>query len=319
VRVLITGISGFVGSHLAEYLMDATDWHVAGTVYGPYGSISHLCGVLELYPAELSRLPVVTFVLEQARPDLIFHLAAQPLVSLSRKDPWGTLETNVRMQLNLLEGMAAICPKSRMLIVGSSEEYGLVSQADMPIDEDTPLRPLSAYALSKVAQDLMGLQYHLTHGLHVVRTRPFNHIGARQRLGFVAPDFAHQIAEVEAGQRPPVVEVGTLDVYRDFSDVRDIVRGYVAALTDGKPGQVYNLGTGEAHSVREILETLISFTGVEIEVRADPTRVRKVDMPLMVSDCRRIQEDTGWQVDIPFEQSLRDIFDYWREQVRQSA
>jgi GDP-4-dehydro-6-deoxy-D-mannose reductase len=297
--------------------MATTDWHIAGTVYGPYGNISHLCGELELYPAELSRLPVVTFVLEQACPDLIFHLAAQPLVSISRKDPWGTLETNIRMQVNLLEGMAEVCPGSRMLIVGSSEEYGLVTPDDVPVDEDTPLRPLSAYAMSKVAQDLMGLQYHLTHGLHVVRTRPFNHIGPRQRLGFVAPDFAHQVARVEAAQQPPVVEVGTLDVYRDFSDVRDIVRGYVAVAMDGKPGQVYNLGAEEAHSVREILETLISFAQMEIEIRTDPSRVRKVDMPLMVSDCRRIREDTGWEVQIPFEQSLRDILTYWREQVRE--
>jgi GDP-4-dehydro-6-deoxy-D-mannose reductase len=319
VRVLITGISGFVGSHLAEHLMETTDWDVAGTVYGPYGNISHLCGELELYPAELSRLPVVTFILEQACPDLIFHLAAQPLVSLSRKDPWGTLETNIRMQLNLLEGMAAVCPNSRMLIVGSSEEYGLVSPEDVPIDEETPLRPLSAYAMSKVVQDLLGLQYHLTHGLHVVRTRPFNHIGPRQRLGFVAPDFAHQVAQIEAGKKPPVVEVGSLDVYRDFSDVRDIIRGYVAALLHGEPGQVYNLGAEEAHSVREILETLIALTGLQIEVKIDPTRVRKVDMPLMVSDCQRIRQDTGWHVQVPFEQSLRDILDYWRQEVCQAA
>ncbi|MGD9317231.1 MAG: GDP-mannose 4,6-dehydratase, partial [Anaerolineae bacterium] len=196
-KALITGISGFVGSHLAEHLLDTTDWEVAGTVFGPYGNIANLCGQLELYPAELSRLDVMTFILEQARPDIIFHLAAQPLVSASRRDPWGTLETNIRMQLNVLEGVAQVKPDCRVLVVGSSEEYGLVSPQDLPVDEDTPLRPLSPYALSKVAQDLMGLQYHLTHKLYVVRVRPFNHIGPRQRVGFVAPDFASQIAAVE--------------------------------------------------------------------------------------------------------------------------
>ena len=173
-KALITGISGFVGSHLAEYLLETTDWEVAGTVFGPYGNIADLCGQLEIYPAELSRLDVMAFVLEQAQPDVIFHLAAQPLVSASHRDPWPTLETTIRVQLNVLEGVAQQRPDCRVLVVGSGEEYGLISPSDLPIDEDTPLRPLSAYAVSKVAQDLLGLQYHLTHGLDVVRVRPFN-------------------------------------------------------------------------------------------------------------------------------------------------
>ena len=214
-KALITGISGFVGSHLAEYLLEATDWEVAGTVFGPYGNIASLCGQLELYPAELSRLDVMTFILEQAQPDMIFHLAAQPLVSASQHDPWGTLETNIRMQLNVLEGVARARPDCRVLVVGSSEEYGLVGPEDLPIDEETPLRPMSPYALSKVAQDLMGLQYHLTHRLHVVRVRPFNHIGPRQRVGFVAPDFASQIAAAELGMKPAAIEVGNLSVRRE--------------------------------------------------------------------------------------------------------
>ena len=158
-RALITGISGFVGSHLAEYLLEATEWEVAGTVFGPYSNIASLCGQLELYPAELSRLDVATFILEQAQPDAIFHLAAQPLVSTSRRDPWGTLETNIRMQLSILEGVAQVRPDCRVLVVGSSEEYGQVSPEELPVDEDTPLRPMNPYALSKVAQDLLGYQY----------------------------------------------------------------------------------------------------------------------------------------------------------------
>ncbi|MGD9146443.1 MAG: GDP-mannose 4,6-dehydratase, partial [Anaerolineae bacterium] len=283
-KALITGISGFVGSHLAEHLLDTTDWEVAGTVFGPYGNIANLCGQLELYPAELSRLDVMTFILEQARPDIIFHLAAQPLVSASRRDPWGTLETNIRMQLNVLEGVAQVKPDCRVLVVGSSEEYGLVSPQDLPVDEDTPLRPLSPYALSKVAQDLMGLQYHLTHKLYVVRVRPFNHIGPRQRVGFVAPDFASQIAAVEQDQQAPTIEVGNLAARRDFCDVRDVVRAYSLLITQGEPGQVYNIGAGQSHSIQELLDTLLTMSRVPIEVRQDPDLMRPSDMPDIVCD-----------------------------------
>jgi GDP-4-dehydro-6-deoxy-D-mannose reductase len=315
-KALITGISGFVGSHLTEYLLETTDWEVAGTVFGPYGNIADLCGQLELYPAELSRLDVVTFILEQAQPDVIFHLAAQPLVSASQRDPWGTLETNIRMQLNILEGVARTRPDCRVLVIGSGEEYGLVSPKDLPITEETPLRPLSAYAISKVAQDLMGLQYHLTHKLHVVRVRPFNHIGPRQRVGFVAPDFASQIAAAERGLQPPTLEVGNLVTRRDFSDVRDVVRAYALLVTHGEPGQVYNIGSGESHAVQEVLDTLLAMSQVPIEVQPDPAKMRPSDVPEMVCDVSRIRERTGWQTTIPFEQSLRDIMAYWREQIR---
>jgi GDP-4-dehydro-6-deoxy-D-mannose reductase len=314
-KALITGISGFVGSYLAEYLLEHTDWEVAGTVFGPYGNIADLCGRLELFPAELSRLDVVTFILEQAEPDVIFHLAAQPLVSASRRDPWGTLETNIRMQLNVLEGVAQIRPGCRVLVVGSSEEYGLVVPEDLPVDEETPLRPLNAYALSKVAQDLMGLQYFLTHRLHVVRVRPFNHTGPRQRIGFVAPDLAGQIAAAEVGLQPPVLEVGNLDARRDFSDVRDVVRAYVELMTTGEPGEVYNIGSGESHSVRELLDLLLAMSRVTIEVRQDPNRMRPSDVPEIVCDATRIRERTGWQTTISFEQSLYDVLDYWRQEV----
>jgi GDP-4-dehydro-6-deoxy-D-mannose reductase len=313
-KALITGISGFVGSHLTEYLLEATDWEVAGTVFGPYGNIASLCGQLELYPAELSRLDVMTFILEQAQPDIIFHLAAQPLVSASRHDPWGTLETNIRMQLNVLEGVARVRPGCRVLVVGSSEEYGLVGPADLPIDEETPLRPMSPYALSKVAQDLMGLQYHLTHKLHVVRVRPFNHIGPRQRVGFVAPDFASQIAAAELGLQPAAIKVGNLDARRDFSDVRDVVQAYVMLITEGEPGQVYNVGAGESHSIQELLDTLTAMSRVPIEMQRDPQRMRPSDVPDAVCDASRIRERTGWQATISFEQSLQDILDYWRQE-----
>lgn len=315
-KALITGISGFVGSHLAEHLLATTDWEVAGTVFGPYGSIADLRGQLELYPAELSSLDVMAFILEQSQPDVVFHLAAQPLVSASHRDPWGTLETNIRVQLNVLEGVARVKPDCRVLVVGSGEEYGLVAPEDLPVDEDTPLRPLSAYAVSKVAQDLLGLQYYLTHKLHVVRVRPFNHIGPRQRTGFVAPDLASQIAAAELGLQPACLEVGSLAARRDFCDVRDVVRAYVLLVTSGEPGQVYNVGSGVSHSVQELLDTLLAMSRVPITVRQDPDRLRPSEIPDIVCDATRIRAQTGWQATIPWAQSLQDVLDYWREEMK---
>ena len=318
-RALITGISGFVGSHLAEYLLAHTDWQVSGTVYGKVDNIVHIQDRLKLYPAELSRLEVVRFIVEESRPDYIFHLAAQPISWMSRQDPWFTLENNIRSQLNILEAVVQLGLGSRVLVIGSGEEYGLVTEADLPIDEDTPLRPANPYAVSKVAQDYLGLQYYLGNGVQTVRIRSFNHIGPRQRQGFVAADFAAQIAEIEAGRRPPQMTVGALDVARDFSDVRDVVRGYTLAITQGKPGEVYNLGAGQAFTIRALLDTLIRYSGREIEVVQDPARVRKVDIATIVADCTKLRACTGWQPEISFEQSLHDVLDYWREQVRTGA
>ena len=315
-RALITGISGFVGSHLAEYLLEHTDWQVAGTVYGPEENIEHLRDKLELHPAELSELETVVSILKQAKPDYIFHLAAQPLVSLSRRDPWGTLAINIRLQLNILEAIARLESAARILVVGSSEEYGLVRPDELPITETNLLRPTSPYAVSKVAQDMLGLQYHLSHKLYTVRVRSFNHIGPRQRIGFVAPDFAKQIAEAEAGLQEPTIQVGNLEPRRDFSDVRDVVRGYHLLITQGEPGEVYNLGSEQAHSIGEMLQTLIAMSKVPITVEQDPERLRPTDVPVIVGDCTRIREQTGWRTTILFQDSLRDVLDYWRETTR---
>ncbi len=315
-RALITGISGFVGSHLAEYLLERTDWHVAGTVYGPEENIEPLRDRLELYPAELSELETVTSILEQAKPDYIFHLAAQPLVSLSRRDPWGTLAINIRLQLNILEAVARQGSSARILVVGSSEEYGLVRPDELPVKETNPLRPTSPYAVSKVAQDMLGLQYYLSHQLFTVRVRPFNHIGHRQSLGFVAPDFASQIAKAEASLREPVIQVGNLEPQRDFSDVRDVVRGYHLLITQGEPGEVYNVGSEQARSAGELLQTLMAMSKVAITIEQDPERVRPTDVPVIFGDCTKIRQRTGWRTTIPFEDSLRDVLDYWRERIR---
>jgi len=182
VKALVTGISGFVGSHLAEYLLGHTDWRVAGTVYGDERNIQHIRHQLELYPAELSKLSAMESVLDRARPDVVFHLAAMAATSKSWQDPAATLGINLAMQANVLQAVVNLGLDTRVLVIGSSEEYGAVRPDQLPIDEDTPFRPMNPYAVSKVGQDMLGLQYHLSHKLDTVRVRPFNHIGPRQAL-----------------------------------------------------------------------------------------------------------------------------------------
>jgi GDP-4-dehydro-6-deoxy-D-mannose reductase len=315
-KALITGISGFVGSHLAEYLLARTDWRVAGTVYGPYRNISEIRDRLELYPAELSRLPVVEFILDQARPDVIFHLAAIAATGLSWRDPATTLHVNVGMQANILQAVVNLSLDSRVLVIGSSEEYGAALASQAPIDEDTPFRPLNPYAVSKVAQDMLGLQYHLSHGLDTVRVRPFNHIGPRQGLGFVVPDFASQVARIEAGLSDPVMRVGNLEAQRDFTDVRDVVRAYHQLALSGQSGEVYHVGSGRAHAVQEILDSFLSQSTVPIRVEPDPERVRPSDIPSIVCDYGRLHACTGWEPTIPFAQSLAQVLDDWRTRIR---
>lgn len=314
-KAFITGISGFVGSHLAEYLLNETDCEVAGTAFGPTDNIAHLEDQLQVYLAELSQLGVVSPILRTARPDIIFHLAAQPLTALSHKDPWHTLETNIRMQLNILEAVRQLDLPCRVLVVGSSEVYGLIHPDELPVSEENPLRPTNPYGVSKVAQDMLGLQYFLSHGIETVRVRPFNHIGPRQRLGFVAPDFAKQVAEAEAGRRSPVIRVGSLEVCRDFSDVRDVVRAYYLAVTRGEAGEVYNIGSGQARSIRSLLEGLLALSRIPLTYEEDATRVRPADVTCVQADCSRFQARTGWTPAISFERSLVDILNFWRAEV----
>jgi len=253
----------------------------------------------------------------EARPDFIFHLAAQALVPAAWSDPWSTLENNIRGQLNVLLAALHQSTLPSVLVIGSSEEYGVVPADQLPIRETYPLRPNNPYAVSKVAQDMLGYQYFASHRLPVVRVRPFNHIGPRQSPAFVASAFAKQIAEVEAGLREPKVLVGNLDARRDLSDVRDMVRGYYLALAQGEPGEAYNLGAERSYPMRELLEGLIALSKVKPTVEFDSRRLRPSDMPDVVADCSKMRSRTGWRAEIPLERSLQDILDYWRKRVRE--
>jgi GDP-4-dehydro-6-deoxy-D-mannose reductase len=316
VRVLITGVGGFAGSHLADYLLTLPDSETE--VWGcdlsgrprPYHPAE-----LKLLAADLRDPEAARAVVQQAQPERIFHLAGQAFVGDSWADPWPTLETNLRSQLNLFEAVLAAGLEPRILVLGSAEEYGRVASEDLPVRETSPLRPDSPYAVSKVGQDLLGLQYYLSHRLPIVRVRPFNHIGPRQNHKFVAPAFAMQIAAIEAGLQPPVIRVGNLGTRRDFTDVRDMVRAYALALEYGDPGEVYNLGTGRSRSIRELLDTLLRLSRAEITVEIDPARLRPADVAEMVCDASRFCARTAWAPRIPFEQTLRDLLDYERAWV----
>jgi GDP-4-dehydro-6-deoxy-D-mannose reductase len=250
------------------------------------------------------------------RPDLLFHLAAQAHVPTSFEDPAGTLMTNIGMQLNLLEAIRAADLDPVMLVVGTGEEYGAVQPNEIPINETVPLRPVNPYAVSKVAQDMLAYQYYAAHQLRTIRMRPFNHIGPRQSDGYAPTAFAHQIARIEAGLQPPVVQVGNLHAQRDFTDVRDIVRAYRLAVERGEPGAVYNLGSGQPVAIQTILDILLSLSHLQIDVQPDSQRMRPVDVPVIACNATSFRQHTGWAPRISLEETLHDVLQDWRARVQ---
>jgi len=319
VRVLVTGYTGFVGSHLAEHLLDRGDCEVFGLFRwrSRRENVAHLNDRVTLIEGDIADASAMRRALGISRPDWIFHLAAQSFVPTSWTSPGQTLDVNIQGQTNLFEAIRDLDHKPRIQIACSSEEYGLVYPDELPITEDNPLRPLSPYAVSKVTQDLMGFQYHRSYGLDIVRTRGFNHTGPRRGHVFVCSNFAHQVAGIEAGLQDAVIRVGNLEARRDFTDVRDMVRGYAASLEKGEPGQVYNICQGTDYSIQEVLDLLLNMANLEVRVEIDPDRMRPSDVPVLLGSAERFHKDTGWQPRIPFEQTLRDLLDYWRDRLSQ--
>ncbi len=313
VRALITGIGGFAGSHLADYLVEHTDCEVWGVVRRTRWRIAHLEGRIRTLTCDLTDVVATSQLVEEVRPDLVFHLAAYSRVGASWAHPWEAYETNLRTQLSLLEALVATGQRPRVLIVGSNEAYG--KPEHLPVDERHPFQPVTPYGVSKAAQDLMGLQYHLAHNMPIVRVRPFNHIGPRQDLGFVCADFASQVARIEAGLQEAVIRVGNLSARRDFTDVRDVAAAYYLAITKGKVGDVYNVGRGEAHAIQEILDILVQASRVPIRVEVDPKRLRPSDVPEVICNAGKLRHDTGWEPKIPFEQSVLDTLEDWRRRI----
>ncbi|HXU87964.1 MAG TPA: GDP-mannose 4,6-dehydratase [Methylomirabilota bacterium] len=316
-RILITGITGFVGSHFADFALER-----GLEVYGSCRwrskteNIDHLRDRIELIESDLRDLSSVQNLVETARPDFIVHLAAQSYVAASWHAPAETLNTNIISQVNLLETIRSHREAApRFLVIGSSEEYGLVREDELPVRETNPLRPLSPYAVSKVTQDLMGYQYFQSYGLPIVRARAFNHEGPRRGDVFVTSSFARQIVEMEVGRREPVLHVGNLEAQRDYTDVRDIVRGYWRLLEAGEPGEVYNLCSGRAWTIRSVLEMLLGEAKVRPEIVEDPARLRPADVPVLVGDGTKVRTAVSWKPRIPFEKTLSDLLAYWRARL----
>jgi GDP-4-dehydro-6-deoxy-D-mannose reductase len=316
VKALITGITGFAGSHLADYLLEQ-GYEVSGTVRwrSQRENIAHIESRLTLIECDIKDATSVKRIIERVRPDHIYHLAAQSFVLTSWHAPAETLVTNLVGQLNVFEAVRELDLPARIQIAGSSEEYGMVLEDEIPINESNPLRPLSPYGVSKVAQDMLGYQYFQSYGLRIVRTRAFNHTGPRRGDVFVTSNFCKQVARIEKGLQEPVVLVGNLDAVRDFTDVRDAMRGYYLALTRGEPGEVYNICSGIGRSMRAVLDMILSYSEVKIEARQDPSRMRPSDVPALVGDASKFRAATGWEPRIPFEQTVKELLDYWRSRV----
>lgn len=320
-KVLITGITGMAGSHLAEYLLSRVESEVHGT-FRWRSNKDNITGFekdLCLHECELRDPHAVIRLLKEIRPQRIYHLASQSNVAASWNSPRETLVNNITAQLNIFEAIRHLdLLDTRIHVAGSSEEYGLVYEHELPVKETNQLRPLSPYGVSKVAQDTLAYQYYKSYGLHVVRTRAFNQTGPRRGDVFVTSSFARQIAEIETGRKGPVIRVGNLEAKRDFSDIRDVVEAYVIALEQCEPGSVYNIGSGIAFSIKQVLDILLSMSKLVIEVRKDPSRMRPSEVQVLICDSSRFMEKTGWKSQIPFKKTLWDLLEYWREKLGQA-
>ena len=314
-RILITGASGFVGGHLVDYLRRRQSVDLFGTYCGDTPDSDRLADV-EMFEVDLRRADDVARVVADVAPEVIFHLAAQSFVPASWERPAETLEINVIGQTHLFEAARALPDPPRIHVAGSAEVYGRVSEGELPVSESTPLRPLSPYAVSKAAQDLLAYQYAVSRDLPIVRTRAFNHTGPGQRDLFVAPSFARQVAAIEAGAAEPVIRVGDLTPVRDFLDVRDVVEAYWLVVMEGTPGAVYNVASGDGIAIQEILDRLVALATVDVRVEVDPARLRPAEMKTLIGDNRKLVEATGWRRTLSLEQTLTDLLDEWRARYR---
>jgi len=317
-KVFITGITGFAGSHLAEYILAHKPGVKVSGLVRWRSRMDNIRGIqdrVELHEGDIKDYVSLKKCLKDARPDTIFHLAAQSFVPTSWRLPAETLSINTVGQVNLFEAVLDLGLTPRIQVAGSSEEYGQVNPDEIPMKETNPLRPLSPYAVSKVGQDLLGYQYFRSYGLHIVRTRGFNHTGPRRGEVFVTSNFAKQIADIEKKKRPAVIYVGNLEAKRDFTDVRDMVRAYWLSLEKGQAGEVYNIGTGRAYAMKDVLDMLLALSKVKVKVEVDPARLRPSDVPILMPDVSKFMNLTGWKPEIPFAQTLADLLDYWRERA----
>ncbi len=328
-KAFITGFTGMVGSHLADFLLANTDWEIHGMLRwrSPLDNISHLLGRINcgdrvfLHYADMNDFGSLQHVLSDVQPDYIFHLAAQSYPKTSFDSPVDTLNTNILGTCRLLEAVHLLGQNPVIHVCASSEVFGRVSREKLPINEECTFQPASPYAISKVGTDLIGRFYAEAYGMAVMTTRMFTHTGPRRGDVFHESTFAKQIAMIEKGLIEPIVKVGNLDSLRTYADVRDAVRAYYMLLTvDPIPGEYYNIGGTYTCKVGDTLNTLLSMSSCkDIRVEVDPSRLRAVDADLQVPDCTKFTAHTGWKPEIPFEKTMLDLLNYWREKIERSG
>ncbi|MFH1387085.1 MAG: GDP-mannose 4,6-dehydratase [bacterium] len=315
-NVLITGITGFVGSHLAEYILGLNEGY---KVYGlcrwrsPKDNLEKVYNKINILDADLCDLSALIRHFKAVKPDLIFHLAAQSYVLTSFNSPIQTLWSNVIGTTNVLEAVRISELDPMIHICSSSEVYGQVTKENVPITENCPLRPASPYAVSKVGEDMVALQYWLSFKMKTIRTRMFTHTGPRRGDVFAMSFFAKQIAAAELGLLPPVIRVGNLQSVRTFADVRDAVKAYWLLLHKCQPGEVYNIGGNRTQTIGEALDILLSFSKTKVEIRVDPALIRPSDVTLQIPCTDKFKKETGWEPIIPLEKTLEDMLNYWRD------
>lgn len=317
-RVLITGICGFAGSYLAEYMLTKNNVSIFGIKrkQDVIDNIRHIVNRLNLVECDITHQSALTRIIRRIKPDRIFHLAAQTFCQPFLQNLRQIYNVNLLGTINLYESVRKANIHSLLHVACSSAEYGITLPRENFIKETNPFRPVNSYAVSKIGQDVISCEYWSTYQLKIIRTRAFNQTGPRERAEFVCAGFAKQIAEVELGLREPVIYAGNLKTKRDFTDVRDIVKGYWLALEKGLPGEVYNLCSGRTYAVKEILDILLSMSNTKVKIKVNSKRVKSVDVPLQIGDYSKFYNQTGWKPRIPLDQTLRDLLNYWRRQLR---
>lgn len=324
-KILITGITGFVGSHMADLLLEKGKYEICGLKrwnLSRLRNVSHLTGKVEFLDCDITDPIGVRNALRESKPDKIYHFAAESFVSASWDHPTHYMDVNYKGTVNFLDAIKELKINPRFFIPGSGEEYGEIHESELPIDENTILRPMNPYSVTKIAQDFIGYVYHRSYGLNVIRTRAFNHEGPRRDNVFGIGSYAYQIARIENSKQEPVIKVGYLDDKRNFTHIRDLVEAYYLAMEMCSPGEMYVIGSEDishVHTFRQVLNMLIEMSDikdVKLKIETEPKFVRPTNVPRLIGNTEKFRKLTGWKPRIPFRQILEDTLEYWRDFVR---